>query len=67
MPRWSDTVGAVALAVGAVVGAFAPTPPGLLGGAIVMAAVALRIAGLRWWVSAALVVGVLTSMTADAA
>jgi len=32
-----------------------------------MAAVALRIAGLRWWVSAALVVGVLTSMTADAA
>jgi competence protein ComEC len=60
-------VGAVALAAGAVVGAFAPTPPGLLGGAIVMAAVVLRIAGLRWWVSAALVVGVLTSMTADAA
>jgi hypothetical protein len=67
VPRWADTAGAVALATGAVVGAFTPTPPGLVGGALLMAAAVLRLAGLRWWVSAALVVGVLTSMTADAA
>nr|MBC8483836.1 hypothetical protein [Actinomycetota bacterium] len=67
MPRRADTIGAVVLAGGAVVGAFAPTPPGLVCGAILMVAAGLRMAGLRWWVSAALVVGVLTSMTADAA
>jgi len=67
VPRRADTVGAVALAAGAVVGAFAPTQPGLVTGAVLVAAVAVRIAGLRWWVSATLVVGVLTSMTADAA
>jgi len=67
VPRRADTIGAVVLAGGAVVGAFAPASPGLAGGAILMVAAVLRMAGLRWWVSAALVVGVLTSMTADAA